>query len=401
MTDPRRDAPLPVPLARLIDQGAPGHVHELWLELAQRRTERLRKSGARARTWLSVAACFVVLLGSSLALSTGLSLPGASERPLLSAEGAALPARMQTLQPYQAFDLNDGSRITVVRGARLDVLESSPRTVALALRSGRARFDVRPHGPRAWRIDCGPYAVEVVGTKFVLDRAGGGLRVDVLHGAVLVRGEGIPDGVQRLNAGQSLQAPGKALAEAAAPTRKPMLLPLTVVSAPEPAQAQETRPLLPEPSAHPLAGSSAGSARRRGRSAQALADGGDSVDALFRDADKARLEGRLADAVVSFRRILEQHADDSRAALAGFALGRLQLAALGRPDLAAQNFKLALSLGLPAALSEDAYGKLAEAYAKAGERSAACSAWNEYARRFPQGAKLAHARAQCQVVAPQ
>jgi transmembrane sensor len=394
-------------LERLVDQRAP-QAHELWLELAQRRTDRLRKSGTRARTWLSVAACFVVLLGSSLALSAGLHLPSLGEVPLLTAGGTALPARMQTSQDYQAFDLSDGSRITVLRGARLDVLEGSPRTVALALRSGRVRFDVRPHGPRAWRIDCGAFAVEVVGTKFVLDRSEHGLRVDVLHGAVLVRGASIPDGVQRLNAGQSMRAPlptsapQLAKSKASPAASEPVLMPLASAPAGGAAspsvatvgeQVQETEALSSAAAHEP------GPRRRVRAAAQRAADSriGDSVEALFRESDKARLEGRLDDAVVALRRILEHHADDSRAALAGFALGRLQLTALAQPDLAAQNLQLALSLGLPAALSEDAYGKLAEAHEKAGNHSAACSAWNEYVRRFPRGAKLEAARASCQV----
>jgi transmembrane sensor len=404
----RRQPRLPVPLGQLVDERTPAHVRELWLELGQRRGRQDQgKGGLRARTWLSIAACFVVLLGSGLALSTGLRLPGVDERPLLTARGAALPARMQTGLGYHAFDLSDGSRITVVRGARLDVLESSARSVALALRGGRVRFDVRPRGPRTWRIDCGAFAVEVVGTKFVLERGPDDLRVEVLHGAVLVRGEGIPDGVQRLNAGQRLHArapepPAAARLRASGTAQKPVLLPLTTVVAeprlaesgsaePRDDTGQETEPLLPERRVRRRPRAAAGDNRHR------LAVASDSVEALFREADKARLEGRLPDAVVALRRILERHVDDSRAALAGFALGRLQLTALKQPELAARHFQLALALGLPAALSEDAHVKLAEAHEKAGNHAAACSAWNEYARRYPQGVKREAPPVRCEL----
>jgi transmembrane sensor len=408
MADQRRDRRLPVPLDQLVHQGTPAHVRELWLELGERRARRQQKRRPRVRTWLSVAACFVVLLGSALALSSGLGLPEMGQRPLLTAQGDALPASMHTTHGYQAFDLSDGSRITVVRGARLDVLESSPRTVALALRTGRVRFDVRPRGPRAWRIDCGAFAVEVVGTKFVLERGREGLRVEVLHGAVLVRGEGIPDGVQRLDAGQSLHARAPVAQAAGAvqaprDARRPILLPLTTLVADAPGEvAQETEPLLPQRSVRRRQRAAASDNRHRAAdNRRRAADNGhrasDNVEALFREADKARLEGRLADAVVALRRILERHVDDSRAALAGFALGRLQLSALKQPELAARHFQLALALGLPAALSEDAHVKLAEAHEKAGDHAAACSAWSDYARRFPQGIKREAPPVRCEV----
>jgi transmembrane sensor len=375
-------------------------VRQLWLDLNQRRTRRRNRERQpiRLRTWLAIAACFVVLSTSGLLLSGG---SGARAGALSLAQGAALPARMQTGESYQPFDLSDGSRITLVRGARLDVLESSPRSVALALRAGRARFDVRPHGPRTWRIDCGAFSVEVVGTKFVLQRNAQGLRVDVLHGAVLVRGEGIPDGVQRLEAGQSLRArppqPVVASSSAAAPEGPgPATRPVPVLHSLDPqvirsslGPAMHRKRALERARRRPQAASVAGGA--------SAAAAGDDIEALFQVADKARLEGRLNDAVVALRRILERHADDSRAALAGFALGRLQLSALAQPDLAARSLRLALALGLPAALSEDAYIKLAEAHQRAGDHVAACSAWNEYVRRYPQGAKRQTAPVRCEV----
>jgi transmembrane sensor len=402
MTDPRRQRDLPVPLVQLVDQSAPPHVRQLWLDLNQRRARRRSqdRQPVRARTWIAIAACFALLSTSGFLLSGDSS---ARAGALTLTQGAALPAQIQTGQPYQPFDLSDGSRITLVRGARLDVLESSPRSVVLALRAGRVRFDVRPHGPRTWRIDCGAFSVEVVGTKFVLQRSTKGLKVDVLHGAVLVRGEGIPDGVQRLEAGQSLHArPPQPVAQV---ENTPVLQPTRGVPVLQSLGAQIIRSSVghtPKKRALALRG------RRRQHAASASAGAGaneaprkvadgDDIEGLFREADKARLEGRLDDAVVALRRILERHADDSRAALAGFALGRLQLSALGQPELAARNLRLALALGLPAALSEDAHAKLAEAYQRAGDQAAACSAWHDYVRRYPQGAKRQTAPVRCEV----
>jgi transmembrane sensor len=379
---------LPVPLEQLVDQSAPAHAPVLWRELSERRSASQRKRGPSLRAALSIAACFVMLLGSALALTLGFRLPGRDERPLLASDRSALPAQIAAHDGYRAIDLSDGSRVTVARGAHLDVLESSPRTVSFALRSGRVRFDVRPRGPRSWRVECGAFSVEVVGTKFVLERKGDEVSVNVLHGAVLVRGATIADGVQRLNAGHGLRARvpalnGGLIADGARPA--PIVLPLARASEDDAlsgAALERTAPI-------------AQRGARRGRVAQGVPQS--EVDALFHAADSARLHGHAQEAAAKLLRILEYHADDPRASLAGFALARLQLGALGQPEQAIDNLKLALSLGLPRALLEDAYGKLVEAYEKAGDRGAACDAFSEYRRRFPNGEKASRPPQQCQV----
>jgi transmembrane sensor len=376
------DRKLPVPLERLIDRSAPQNAPALWRALSERRLAARAKRGPSPRTALLLAASFMMLLGSLLTFPLGFLLPGYEELPLLTADRGALPAHIQAAQGYQAFDLSDGSRVTVAQGARLDVLETSARTASFALRHGRVRFDVRPRGPRSWRIECGAFSVEVVGTKFLLERTRDEVSVSVLHGAVLVRGGGIPDGVQRLDAGRSLRARAHSLEPAAAVASAPIA---PVVSPLESRSAVEAEP--------PLLASARAVRPRRGAASAASRE----VDALFRAADRARLDGRAVEAAAKLARILERHADDPRAPLAGFALARLQLAALGQPALAAENLKLALSLGLPRALLEDAHGKLAEAYERAGNRTAACVAFGEYRRRFPTGERASRPPEHCQV----
>ncbi len=381
---------LPVPLESLVDQSAPQHAASLWRDLSARRRARRAKSGPSVRAALSVAACFAILVGGAVALTLGFRVPGRDDRPLLAADRSALPGQIRAtlLEDYRALDLSDGSRLTVARGAHLDLLESSPRTVSFALRSGRVRFDVRPRGPRSWRIDCGAFSVEVVGTKFVLERTSAEVSVQVLHGAVLVRGAAIPDGVQRLNAGHGFKArasePGREQPGSLAQL-EPIVLPfereVSGLEADDAEAAGGTATVLRAP--------------RRGRAAHRPRNR--EVDVLFHAADSARLRGRAGEAAAKLSRILEHHADDPRASLAGFALARLQLGALDQPELAVGNLKLALSLGLPRALLEDAYGKLAEAYEKAGDKNSACLAFSEYRRRFPNGEKASRPPQQCQV----
>lgn len=251
-------------------------------------------------------------------------------------------------------DLSDGSRIEADEAAHLDVLESSPRTVSLGLRHGRARFLVTPGGPRAWHIECGGVTVDVVGTIFTVDRDGEHVTVSVERGSVLVRGDDVPDHTQRLDAGHSL-----------------------VVGPPEPELAPEptvvaVAPAAPEPAVDEVNEPPA----RRGSE--------DPVGDLLADADEARRSGDDPRAVRLLDAIVARHADDPRAALAAYTLGRVRLDRLGELRAAARSFARALELGLPDELAEGARAGRAIALARAHD-PAADGALGEYLANHPDG----------------
>jgi transmembrane sensor len=102
-------------------------------------------------------------------------------------------------------------------------------------------------------------------------------------------------------------------------------------------------------------------------------------------ADVARLSGHPADAVAPLERILNDFSADPQAPLAAFAVGRLELDALGRPVRAAAALNRALALGLPQSLREDVRARLVEAYLRMGNRAAARAAADAYEREFPAG----------------
>jgi transmembrane sensor len=393
---------LPLPLAKLIDQRAPQRAPQMWRAIRARARGRRTHAGRR----LLVAA----LAASLLAALAWLGSPGqfavAPAGGLRLADGSVLPARVEPLADYAALDLSDGSRVTVAQHARLDVLETSGRAVLLALRSGRVRFDVRPHGPRSWRIECGALAVEVVGTAFVIERTRGALQVAVLRGAVLVRGESVPDGVQRLNGGQQLRVPSGASAASAlaAGSAPPVALAPEGVEdhalTPEVA-ARERAAALP-PTQQPAAGAAAPAesvAPRPGRAARRELAGAEVIDieALLREADALRLAGRPAAAVAPLTRVIEARPADARTGLAAFALARLHLGALADPSAASRDLERALALGLPLGLQEDAYVKLAEAHERAGDWPGSCAALARYAERFPRGTKAEPQRQRCRL----
>ena len=110
-----------------------------------------------------------------------------------------------------------------------------------------------------------------------------------------------------------------------------------------------------------------------------------SVADLFALADVARLSGHAAEAEAPLERILTEFASDPQASLAAFALGRLELDSLGRPQKAVAALNRALALSIPQSLREDVRARLVEAHVRAGDRTAARAAADAYAREFPGG----------------
>lgn len=299
-----------------------------------------------------MAAFALVAVAAGLALAAYVAPPGAPEA-LVRTDGAPLAG---ALPAAATVELSDGSRIEPEDGARLDVLESSGRTVSLGLRHGRARFVVTPGGPRAWHVECGDVTVDVVGTIFTVDRDGARVSVEVERGSVLVRGDGVPDHAQRIDAGGSIDIgpPPEPEEDTLAPT----------IALVEPA----TVPTL-EPSP-PL---------RRGAE-----EPEDPVGDLLTRADDARREGDDAPAARLLDSIVTRHADDPRAALAAYTLGRLRLDRMGELHGAARSFARAIELGLPDELAEGARAGRAIALARAHDPAAA-DALADYLDAHPDG----------------
>jgi transmembrane sensor len=282
---------------------------------------------------------------------------------------------------------DDGSKVALSVETCLETLENDGHALMMLLRTGAAAFDVRPNGPRRWSIECGLATVEVVGTRFSIERAPSLVRVNVEHGIVLVRSDRLPDRVQRLTDGQSVEIGDGPLIPPPPPA----------ASSPQPTGADAATygtssvgKRSPDPPAadwRALAQSGAyaqayvalGSAGLR----SVLQSG--AVTDLLTVADIARSSGHPAEAVAPLVRVVEEHPDDARAPLAAFTLGRLELDTLGDPARAAESFRRAIALGIPKTLLEDAYARLVEARARAGQRDAAREAAADYGRRFPGG----------------
>jgi transmembrane sensor len=361
--------------------------------------ESRRRSRARTRSALTVAA------GGALALAlwttagmhpTELAATHPERVPALApalvagpvhlASGGAVD-RLEAAAASRHVALDDGSTIDLARGAHLEVRANTASAFTGRL-DGTATFDVRPGGPRRWSVVTDLVTVDVLGTRFVVEEtetAGRkGARVSVDHGVVLVRGDAVPGHFQRLVDGQSLRV---------------------TVPVAEPEHATATVPA--------AAARRAGSVREdagasdRERPWRALARKGDfdaayeqlgaggiareaegaSVDDLLLLADVARLSRHGRDAVNVLSHVVDGHPSDARAPVAAFTLGRLELDTLEEPRPAATAFARALALGLPGGLVEDAYARLVEAHARAGDLEAARGVASDYERRYPGGSR--------------
>jgi transmembrane sensor len=295
-------------------------------------------------------------------------------------------ARLTTLESVTApreVELEDGAHARLEKGARMDVLERSSTAVSLALRHGRVRFDIDSGGALKWRIDCGAVTVEVVGTRFVVERDDRDVRVEVERGRVLLRGDGVPDHVQAIDAGGHMVVSAQPWAS----------VPWHALPQVEPASSGPISPAKPTSPDGAADWQKAARERDWNRAWQALGETGstriaensEDVSELLTLADVARLSGHPRHAVAPLERVMSAHAEDSRAGLAAFMLGRLWLDSLGNPRPAIFPLERALSLKLPASLAEDAEARLVEAYARAGNALQARALAEEYRSRFPAG----------------
>ena len=351
---------------KLDDLPSEEEIQRIWLRVQKRRARRQARRELRPAIWVGagfVAACAVLLVLAWVR-------PASNTGPLTTG-GHALAQVAGDATNAGLLELSDGSRIVVDPGARLEVLDNSSRAFGVALRTGRAAFDVRPGGPRRWTIEAGLATVEVVGTRFTVARTPGSVDVSVERGVVVVRGERVPDRVRKLTAGERLVVSephaARGTTEPAPPTEKE-----PVANAPAPTEAPAGEPRRPGPSSSGNAASVA--------SATPLG-----FDELIAQADAARRRGDLRGAESLLESALAGAPDRKRAALAAFTLGKLELDGLGNASRAAAAFSRAVSLGPPDAIAEDALARLVEAEGAAGQIEKARADALEYQKRYPNG----------------
>jgi transmembrane sensor len=259
--------------------------------------------------------------------------------------------------------LDDGSRVELAADSRLRTRSSDAAHVELALEHGRATFDVKPGGPRAWGIDAGPVVVRVLGTRFTVERDGDVVDVSVERGKVLVEGDGVPGGSRVLLAGDAIRVEPPSLPVDALPAAAP---PPEAALAPEAPLPPGAPALTPDPPA-----------------ATAPAEPAPAEPDPMSRADAARREGRPREALTLLEAVVEQ--GSARSPLAAFTAAKIHAEDMGDPAAAGPWFLRAVDLGLPSGLDEEALARAVECFAKAGKKAEARRAAARYGARFPGG----------------
>jgi transmembrane sensor len=371
-------------------------VARMWNRIEAR--ERTVANRPSRRTWALVG---LVGVAAGVAIVLGWARSDAGHRgPVALASGAALGVTVARAQ--ESVCLDDGSVLTFESGAFVEPLKNTEDAVVLRQARGVISYDIAPHGPRRWTIECGAISVEVVGTTFRIDRDEHHVRVDVMRGVVLVRGERVPDHVVRLVAGMHVDV---SVDEPTAHEVSAVFDPSSngEVAHTAPPRATEVA----NTSSHTQNAGSGAKVRQsdatwrelaaRGANADAYAELGHdgvaraarsaSVDELFALADVARLSGHPEEAVAPLERVLASQGE-ARAPIAALTLGRIQLRSLRTPALAARTLEHALELGVPSDLAEEANALLIESLSRAGEPDAARNAFTQFVARFPRSERL-------------
>lgn len=315
---------------------------------------------------------WVLALGTAMLVAAVLLItltPARHDQRLVLASGEA-PTLLEAKSGASSPRFEDGSQVNLAKGSRIEVLRNDAQSFVTALRRGAAHFDVKPGGPRRWIVEAGELSVEVVGTRFSVERQGTTTSVNVEHGLVLVRGERVPSGVVRLGAGERFELRASSVAST-------------------PSASATLAPAPPPPAGLPVPGNSSPAS-----SASAIATGenepDDAVDRELSLADVARTRRDHAAAVGHFEAAWRQAGPgDSRRGMAGLSLSRLLMTT--DPAKAATILRGSIA-DMPQPLMEDAMARLVEAEARAGNAAAANLAAAEYLRRFPQGRRASEVR---------
>jgi transmembrane sensor len=278
----------------------------------------------------------------------------------------------------ERWELRDGSRILIeTPDTQITKQRESSTEVVFELRSGAAGFDIAHRPERRFRVQAGPVEVEVIGTRFRVERRGEHTLVAVERGRVRVSW---PGESKELSAGEhGVYPPPEAVASATTPPAAsasgesaPSAAAASAAVEPVPTGAQQTG------TARALAGEPPPRAP--------------SAEELFTTADRARAAGHPEEAVRALRELSQRFPHDGHAPLAAFTLGRVLLENLGQPADAARAFAKARALaGGSSALAEDALAREADAWRAAGRFTEAAERAKLYRTLYPQGTHLKEA----------
>jgi hypothetical protein len=353
-------------------------------------------------TVVGVAAALVLWIAWPRALTFAI---GPEDAPGVAGAWLAAPGT----EP-QSLHFSDGSVIDLHAGSRARVVHLHRDGAQVVLEAGAAEVAIVPGAASRWRIDAGPYLVDVTGTRFDVawDPHAEVFALTLHEGAVIVRGPGI-DGERAVGAGESLrigEPPPSTVAVASSPAADPIAPPsVTPIAAPvvdaapsfAPGPVPAGKPRVP---ARPRASAPiddradwrtlAEAASYREALAAAEAQGFDTLCAslpakdLLRLADVARFARRPERAASALDAARRRFPDTDAAAMAAFERGRMAFARGAHRD-AVPWFTTYLRERPEGSIAREATGRLMESQHEAGQVGAARATAGRYVARWPGG----------------
>jgi TolA-binding protein len=356
----------------------------------------------------ALAAALIAVAGAAAALilQVGQARFSGQEGVSLRKEGLWFESR-----PGKAMLLRfkDGSRIELASLATGKVVEADEKTVRIVLQGGTLSAGIRRGTGIRWSFRCGSYLVSVKGTAFSMtwserDRI---LDLTVLEGTVLVTGAGIAEGGIAVAAGNHLKAdekkrtiflepastkekgtetspPSPPAGEPLSPAATGGVCPAGGPDAPSPGGAGQAV-ALPESKKLMEQGEYAGAvASARMAGFDTLLSTLDLPD-LWRLADAARYAEDGGSAIEALTAVRARFGSTQQARIAAFLIGRVNADMEKNPSKAASWFSTYLKEDPGGPLSEEALGRLMDAYLKAGKEHDASETARTYLDKYPEG----------------
>lgn len=311
-----------------------------------------RVGGARRLPrWAAVSIAFAVVAAVVAFVFVAPKLGHRTGTPAL-ADGTVLESGDDT---GSSVTLSDGSQLALDRRSRARLAELHEGSVRIELERGGVEIEATHVEGRKFVVAAAGYEVSVIGTHFVVRTGGASLvSVRVDRGKVEVRA---PNGeVRAISSGETFSV---AATSASASSSSNLEL------APSSSAAEPSYSIAPIVTA---AGAPQPGAKE-----------------LLETAQKAKAEGKLADAARAFDTIRRKFRGDPRAGLAAFELGRLRLDALGDPRGAEEALRDALTLSPGAPFREDAEARRVQALSRMGDEKGCAAARDVYLSRYPSG----------------
>jgi hypothetical protein len=298
----------------------------------------------------------------------------AVDSPLVSTKGAP-----------DALEFTDGSRLVIEQNSRATLSALTPKHAGVRLLSGRVSASIRKQTGMTWTVTAGPYAVHVVGTRFVIDwdertRA---FAVSVREGSVRVTGGDLPTSGIMLEAGGRLER-GVPVSSASAAATTPA--PGAVV---------------PEPVAEPDSGVAQLAAKGKYNEALALAErqGFSRLtlelpeNDLLLLANAARYSGNAGRAREALTKLRDRFAGRPASSLAALYLAKIAEDMTHEPARAVHWLRVFLAESPSGDLAAGARASLMSLLLRSGDERGARAVAKEYLSYHPNGSHADEARA--------